>query len=398
MEEAISIHFRKILLSTGELVIESVINYNGREYFDSSPLGLTVGLRETQNEDLSHIEEVKITTDFLKKIGSLTQKEFDKTTEELLPSQTASSLSLAYAKILAYKQGFDEKYFFKHFQKNNLPTKKQNIKIISNILNGGRHSDSNLAFCEFMIIPQGNFIEDSIRIASEIYHDLGQILKNTFNEDQLCIGREGGYAPRNIKEISDALTAIELAINTRNSGKCHIAIDVAANNFAQVENSSFLYTIDNNPYTTEGLLGYYQALLLKHPLISYLEDPFHENDSKGWQMLMSFLGEKVLIVSDDLSVSTLKYLDQNKGLYNASILKMNQSGNLSRLLDSYEFCKKNNIETIISQRSGETDSATVSHLAIGLGSSFIKIGAPARERIVKYNELVRISDRIHTTL
>ncbi|MBP9763435.1 MAG: hypothetical protein KBD10_01655 [Candidatus Pacebacteria bacterium] len=77
--------------------------------------------------------------------------------------------------------------------------------------------------------------------------------------------------------------------------------------------------------------------------------------------------------------------------FNSCILKINQAGSFTKLLESLNFCKSNNIKIVISQRSGETDSSILPHLAVGLGADYMKSGAPARERIVKYNELLRIN-------
>ena len=53
---------------------------------------------------------------------------------------------------------------------------------------------------------------------------------------------------------------------------------------------------------------------------------------------------------------------------------------------------QNNINTVISHRSGETEDTFISDLAVGIGAGQIKTGAPSRsDRTAKYNRLLMIS-------
>ena len=55
--------------------------------------------------------------------------------------------------------------------------------------------------------------------------------------------------------------------------------------------------------------------------------------------------------------------------------------------------QKNNIKTIISHRSGDTEDTFIADLAVATNSSQIKTGSLARsERVSKYNRLLRIED------
>ena len=274
-----------------------------------------------------------------------------------------------------------------------LTPKYQDGEILKVSVNGGKHAGNGLDFCEFMIIPKGVEIIDNVRTASEVYLDLRDIIESSLGRKHILVGCEGGFSP-DISDIEIALNLISQAINKRNSGKCDIAIDVAANNFSQhhVSDSGthFEYQINGNRYTTDSLLLYYENLILKFPNIVYLEDPFHEEDFDGWKKLSSRFQDKILVVADDLTVSNILHLEKLKICFNACILKINQIGSMTGLVKAYEFCITNNVRTIISQRSGETDSNIIAHMSIGLGSDYIKAGAPARERIVKYNALIRL--------
>ncbi|MHA1678902.1 MAG: hypothetical protein ACTSW3_09010 [Promethearchaeota archaeon] len=242
-----------------------------------------------------------------------------------------------------------------------------------------------------MIIPSGKNINENIKIASEIYLDLQDLIKRRLGQVHCMVGREGGFAP-NISDITFAVSLIQTAIDIRHKNECFIALDVAANNFALKQNDRFYYIINGNKYTTKELVDYYINLINDFPNISYLEDPFHEEDIDGWKKLNSLLKEKIMIVADDLTISNIKYLKKYVNCFNSCIIKFNQIGNVTDLMKSVDFCLKNNIKIIISQRSGETDSSILSHFAVGLGADYIKAGAPARERIIKYNELLRLNN------
>ncbi|PLX25932.1 hypothetical protein C0580_01045 [Candidatus Parcubacteria bacterium] len=390
MPKKFEIYSKKILLSTGEFTTEVAIKTKDSVFYGSAPLGLTVGLKEEECSSTNSKSIKKINA--IKNILELNQSKFDELVGEICDSQTSTALSLAFMKYQAAIKKIDEKNIFKFIAKQS-KIQASSPKIITNLLNGGKHSENRLAFCEFMIIPQGKNTQQNIKIASEIYLDLKNIIKDNLGDDQLYIGREGGFAPL-ISNVEKAIGLLNKAINKRNKNKCHIAIDVAGNNFAQKKQNEYIYTVNKNKYNSEQLIKYYDYLTKKFPLIKYLEDPLHENDIESWKKMNKLLGKKILIVADDLTNSTLNYIDKYKDCFNACILKVNQATSISKLMESYKFCVKNKIKTIISHRSGEVDSNIISHLASGLASDYIKAGAPARERIVKYNELIRISDQI----
>lgn len=385
------LYVRQVLLSTGELTVEAVIRIGDVEFCGVAPVGLTVGIKEKMMRGSSISRECNLLKlNKYKNITELTQKEFDNLVNHFCSNQISVAFSLAYLNYIAYKNGFTEKQIFKFFRQKfnkhlNFPS------IISNLLNGGKHSFGALSFCEFMIIPHGVTVDQNIKIVSEVYLDLKDIITKELGIENLYLGREGGFAPL-IADVEIAISLINRAILKRNQGMCKIAIDVAANNFAKLNNNGkYIYSVNDHFYTTDDFLNYYLYLVDKFPMIEYFEDPFHENDLIGWKKIMSLLGDEILIVADDLTNSSLYYLKKYHKFFNACILKVNQAGSVSKLIESYEFCVKNGIKTIISQRSGETDSNIIAHLASGLGSDYFKAGAPARERIVKYNELIRIS-------
>ena len=261
-----------------------------------------------------------------------------------------------------------------------------------NILNGGMHADNNLDFQEFMIIPYADKVKDRIRIGSEVFHTLKKILKE--KGYHTGVGDEGGFAP-NLKDNFEALDLICLAIKEAGyvPGKdVSLALDVAASELYE----DGVYTVDGKKYLPSELNNYYVSLIDKYPIVS-IEDPVWEGDFEGFKELTSLIGDRVQLVGDDLFVTNIKYLKRavSMGAGNAILLKANQIGTVSEMIDTINFAKKHGYKTIISHRSGETDDTFISHFAVGLDIGQIKTGSLSRmDRICKYNELIRIEEEI----
>ena len=262
-----------------------------------------------------------------------------------------------------------------------------------NILNGGCHADNNLDFQEFMIMPKAKTISERIRIGSEVFHTLKKILKE--KGYHTGVGDEGGFAP-DLNGNYEALDLICEAIDKAGyiSGKdVYLALDVAA---SEIYEEGF-YNIDNKKYNIDELINYYVDLVKKYPIIS-IEDPVWEEDFDGFKKITEVLGKDVQLVGDDLFVTNIKYLEKGveMGAGNAILLKANQIGTVSEMIDTINYAKNNGYKTIISHRSGETDDTFIAHFAVGLDIGQIKTGSMSRmDRICKYNELIRIEEELN---
>ena len=72
-------------------------------------------------------------------------------------------------------------------------------------------------------------------------------------------------------------------------------------------------------------------------------------------------------------------------------------GTLTEAFDAIEKAKTNGYRTIISHRSGETQDSFIADIAVAFNAGQIKTGAPCRgERVEKYNQLLRIEERLKT--
>lgn len=270
-----------------------------------------------------------------------------------------------------------------------------------NVINGGAHAKNPLDFQEFMIMPVGakNY-RDALRMGAEIYHFLRQIL----HEDGLAtaVGDEGGFAPdlNDAKEVFRYLgRAVELA-GYRVGADVVYAMDAAASELYDESAGVYIFPgEDGMERDSDEMIALYEELLDEFPIVS-IEDGLFEDDWEGWQRLTARLGEKVQLVGDDLFVTNPKRIKCgiNLDAANAVLIKVNQIGTLTEALDAIEMAKNAGYHTVISHRSGETEDAFISDLAVAVNAGQIKTGAPCRaERTAKYNQLLRIEEELGDT-
>lgn len=263
-----------------------------------------------------------------------------------------------------------------------------------NIINGGAHADNKLDFQEYMIIPMADTIKERVRIGSEVFHHL----KNVLKEKGLVtsVGDEGGFAPdlnSNSEGFELIMEAIQKAGYIPGKDVC-MAIDVAASEF--YKDGKYHLAGEGRILTTDELIEYYEQLINKYPIIS-IEDPVDENDWEGFTKVTEKLGDKIQLVGDDLFVTNKKCLQMgiDKKAGNAILLKVNQIGTITETLETIFLARQNNYKTVISHRSGETEDTIIADLAVGLNLGQIKTGSMSRtDRICKYNQLIRIEEEI----
>ena len=266
-----------------------------------------------------------------------------------------------------------------------------------NVINGGAHANNNLSFQEFMIIPIGiNTFKEAIQRSSEVFHHLKSILQK--GKYSTAVGDEGGFAP-NLKTEEEALKLICDAI-TKSGYKMEkdflLAIDVASSEF--YKSGKYTISSSNKKLSSKEFSNFLKKLCNKYPIIS-LEDPFEENDWDSWTTLTKNNGDQLQVVGDDLYAtnSTRLRTGIEKSASNAILIKLNQIGTLTETLETIEIAHSNNIETVISHRSGETEDTFIADLAVATNSGQIKTGSISRsDRVSKYNQLIRIEELLNS--
>ena len=270
-----------------------------------------------------------------------------------------------------------------------------------NVLNGGRHPDTNVDFQEFMIMPVGApTFADALRMGTEVYQNLKKILKA--GGYATAVGDEGGFAPdmKNAKEIFRVLAEAVTESGYRCGEDFVFALDAAASELYDDQRKLYLFPGESRSRgmdvarTSAEMIDYYRELLDEFPLAS-IEDGLREDDWEGWQGLTGALGSRMQLVGDDLFVTNPKRLAGGicLGAANAVLVKVNQIGTLTEAMETIRMAQHAGYRTIISHRSGETEDAFIADLAVATCAGQIKTGAPCRtERTAKYNQLLRIED------
>jgi enolase len=264
-----------------------------------------------------------------------------------------------------------------------------------NIINGGAHADNPIDFQEFMIMPVGaETFAEGLRMGSEIFHTLRKALRDAGHNTN--VGDEGGFAP-NLKDADAALGfvlhSVEKAGYTPGRDLV-LALDCAATEFFR--GGKYVYDGENKTRDVNEQVKYLAELSARYPIAS-IEDGMAEDDWAGWKLLTKELGAKVQLVGDDIFVTNEKRLRRGiaEAVGNAILVKVNQIGTLTETLATVDTAHRAAYRAVVSHRSGETEDATISDLAVATACGQIKTGSLARsDRTAKYNQLLRIEEEL----
>jgi enolase len=315
--------------------------------------------------------------------------------KEKLGANAMLAISMAAARAGALDSGKD---LFKYLSEDlKVPNPVNAMRLpapLMNIINGGEHASNNLDIQEFMIVPhiKGKSFSENFRAGVEIFHALKKVLNDAGHSTN--VGDEGGFAP-NLGSHEEAIECILTAI--KNAGykvgeEISLSLDSAASEFYR----DGKYHMQGKELSSEEMVEYYSNLSEKYPIYS-IEDGLDEADYDGWQALTAKLGDKVVLVGDDLFVTNKKILAEGieKKQANSILVKVNQIGTLTETFETLDLAFKNNFKAIISHRSGETSDAFIADLAVATGAGHIKTGSASRsDRMAKYNQLLRIEEAL----
>jgi enolase len=269
---------------------------------------------------------------------------------------------------------------------------------MANVINGGAHSDAPIDFQEFMVVPRGfDRFAEALRAVTEIFHALKSVLKQ--KGLSTAVGDEGGFAPK----LDSADAAIEAILQaTKEAGyragkEIFLALDVASSEFYDSKANAYVFKKSTGrKLTGEELVGFYSDLVARYPIVS-IEDGCAENDWETWKLLTDKFGKQVQLVGDDLFVTNVKFLRKGiqQDVANSILVKVNQIVTLTETLDSVELAQEHHYTAVISNRSGETEDATIADIAVATNAGQIKTGSLSRtDRVAKYNQLLRIEQSL----
>ncbi len=411
MEKIIAVKGIELLDSRGNPTVGAqVLLSNGSAGFAIAPSGASTGayeayeLRDGNNERYRGKGTQKAVKNIngliaqsLCELNSCEQKAVDRLLLELdgtknkenLGANAILAVSMATARAAAGAYGLPLYRYLGGITEHSMPTPMMNI------LNGGAHAANNVDVQEFMIVPRFNTFAKALQAGSEIYHALGDLLKQ--KGLSTGVGDEGGFAP----DVDSDRAALELICEaiTRTGysfGEIGLALDVAASEWYQ--DGKYYLPKRQSFLSAEQLILHIKELCNDFPILS-VEDPLAEDDWENWAALTAELGDAVQLVGDDLFVTNTERLQYGikNGAGNAILIKPNQIGTVTETLAVMSLARKNGYNTVVSHRSGETEDTFIADLAVATGAGMLKSGAPCRtERVAKYNRLLAIEDTLQS--
>lgn len=328
----------------------------------------------------------------------LAQEEFDLMLHKIdgsddfvnIGGNIAIAASMATAKAAAKSEGLE---LYKMLLKKNKAVMPYPL---GNIIGGGKHAINGTVMQEFLSVSFGKHYCDSVSANIGVHKRTGELLKARFAKYPIGLGDEKAW----VAAMSDteAIEMLNDAISYQKdkSGiEINAAIDLAASSFY----GDGVYDYKEKKLTKQEQIDFIADMAEKFS-IKILEDPLDEGDFEGFAELTRRIGGKTIIVGDDLFVTNKKKLEQGIkiGAANGILIKPNQIGTLTDLIETVELAKKHNYETVISHRSGETEDTSIAHIAVGLGIHYIKTGTIGGERLAKHNELIRIEEMENTSV
>ncbi|MFI5421429.1 MAG: phosphopyruvate hydratase, partial [Nitrososphaerales archaeon] len=259
---------------------------------------------------------------------------------------------------------------------------------------GGKLAATDLVFQEFNAMPIGaKSFSEAMRMGSEVYHILGEMLAKKYSKYSLNTGDEGSFSPPGLKEPAEAYGIIMSAIEEAGYKDDFIlAMDAAASHFYNAKTGNYNYL--EKELSREQLMDLYESLTKSFPLKS-IEDPFNEDDFEGFAQITRRL--PIQIVGDDLFVTNVSRISKGveMGAANCLLFKVNQVGTLTESLESASYCFRHGYSVLVSERSGQTEDNWLADIAVAINAGQIKNGAPARsERVAQFNQLLRIEEEL----
>lgn len=173
-----------------------------------------------------------------------------------------------------------------------------------------------------------------------------------------------------------------------------MGLDVAASYF--YKNGSYSIRDKSSTLKDTDLLEYYKNINSLYHL-ALIEDMFYEEAWDSWKKIYSEFQGQVLIVGDDLLSTNPERVQKaiKEKVCDTILVKPNQIGTVSETLNVIKLARSAGWKTIVSHRSGETNDWFIADFAVGVGSDYVKFGAPARgERVAKYNRLLAIESEM----
>ncbi|WP_278309137.1 phosphopyruvate hydratase [Marasmitruncus massiliensis] len=404
----VSVTGREILNARGKPTVEAtVITENGIKAIASVPSGTSRGKYEAHElydggtryrgygtkkaaQNISTVINKAICGMDVTDQQGIDQKMIDldgTNNKEVLGGNTILAVSVAVCRAAALSQGKELYHYIAPNHSKGLPD------VIATVIAGGEFSTSGLEFEDYLLLLNGfDTFAQQVEALADMRYRLEKLLVGKYG----MFPEDGGALAPPLKSTAEAFECmLQVARESGYAEHVTLGLDVAASELYNKETGC--YKVCGREMDKHELIAYYVSLAKSFPL-TYIEDPFDQDDFDSYTELKKKLGDGIQIVGDDLFVTNIERLKTGieNNCANTLLLKMNQIGTVTETVEACALAEENGYDVTVSLRSGETTDDFIADLAAALGTRQIKLGSPVRaERNVKYNRLLKIADDMH---
>jgi enolase len=298
------------------------------------------------------------------------------------------AVSLAYARAVANERQQALYHYFATLLEQPLSARLPRPTI--NLFSGGKHAGGQAPLQDVLVvIKAAQTIDEVMSMTVAVFQAAADLCQRKYGM-RLLTADEGGLAPPFTDAeamLSDAVAAIEAA-GLRPGRDVVLAVDVASSHFY----ADGYYHLGAAKLNGAQMVEQIGAWLDRYPIVS-VEDGLAEEDWAHWPLLYERIGQRTLVLGDDLLCTNpgriRRAIDQKAA--NALLLKVNQIGTLTEAAEAYTLARSAGWQVTISARSGETEDNWLADLSVGWGGDQLKVGSVTQsERLAKYNRLLAI--------
>lgn len=309
-------------------------------------------------------------------------------TKGRLGANAILAISLAFARAVAAERQQPLYHYFATLLDQ--PLRPQLPRPTINLFSGGKHAGGQAPLQDVLVVASGaQSIDEVMAMTVAVFQAAADLCQRKYGM-RLLTADEGGLAPPFTEAeamLSDAVTAIEAA-GLKPGRDVMLAVDVASSHFY----ADGTYHLDRAQLDGKQMVAQIGAWVERYPIIS-VEDGLAEEDWAHWPLLYQTIGQRALVLGDDLLCTNPDRIQRAiaEQAANALLLKVNQIGTLTEAARAYTLARAAGWMVTISARSGETEDNWLADLAVGWGGDQLKVGSITQsERLAKYNRLLAI--------
>lgn len=265
------------------------------------------------------------------------------------------------------------------------------------ILGGGAHANWRIDVQDFLVMATGaKTYEETLEITFEVFHAAADLMRR--KGKLYGCADEGGYWPEfpcNEEAFVTFAEAVELAGFTLGR-EASLSLDIAASDLYDEKSGTYRLALEDRTMTSDEFIDQLVTWCRDFKVAS-IEDPAADTDWAGWERFMAACGSDLQVIGDDLFTTNLTRIREGieRNAANSVLIKLNQIGTVTETIDAIRLTQEAGWAPVVSARSGETEDAFITHLAVATDAGQLKVGSFCRsERMAKWNEGLRIAKEL----